>query len=302
MSGSCLDGASLFRADLSKARLSEASLTGTILILADVAAADFSKAGLIGANLLLANLSRTSLRGGNLLGASLSSTNLHGTDFSGAIFSGTSFGRCDLSECVGLELANHESPSSIGIDTLIASFRGAGNKMTPEMGTFFRAAGVPNELLEVLPKMVSEIKYHSCFVSYGEPDREFAERLAGNLKASGVSCWLYSMDATPGKRTWQEIRQKRREAERMIVLCSGNSMVRDGVRKEVEEQIDEDSEKLVPVSLDNLWKHDGFEIRRGSQDLKPFLLNRNYADFSHLEAYDKSLEKLLVGLERADDQ
>ena len=84
----------------------------------------------------------------------------------------------------------------------------------------------------------------------------------------------------------------------MIVLCSGNSLVRDGALKEIEEQVNEDPDKMVPVSCDNLWKEPGFKVMRGSRDLKPFLLDRNYADFSDAESYGKSLERLLKGLER----
>lgn len=120
--------------------------------------------------------------------------------------------------------------------------------------------------------------------------------LCKNLESRGVSCWLYAMDATPGERTWEEIGKRRREAEKMIVLCSAQALVRDGVLKEIEEQIDEDPDKMVPVSLDNLWKERGFRVMRGNRDLKPFLLERNYADFT--KSYQEALERLIKGLER----
>lgn len=94
--------------------------------------------------------------------------------------------------------------------------------------------------------------------------------------------------------------QKRREAEKMIVLCSAKALVRDGVLKEIEEQIDEDPDKMVPISLDDLWKENGFSVKRGKRDLKPFLLERNYADFSDESAYNNSLRRLLGGLKRTE--
>ena len=86
----------------------------------------------------------------------------------------------------------------------------------------------------------------------------------------------------------------------MIVLCSYKSLIRDGVKKEIEEQIDENPDKIIPISLDNTWREDGCLIMRGKHDLKPFLLERNYADFSDKSQYAASLNKLLKGLERRD--
>jgi len=129
-------------------------------------------------------------------------------------------------------------------------------------------------------------QYYSCFISYGKPDKDFTEKLISDLEAKGVSCWLYSLDATPGERIWREIGRKRREADKMIVLCSANSLIRDGILKEIEEQIDENPDKIIPISLDNLWKERGFRVMRAFRDLKPFLMDRNYADFSDLSKYE----------------
>jgi hypothetical protein len=140
--------------------------------------------------------------------------------------------------------------------------------------------------------------YYTAFVGYGQPDRGFAEKLVEDLKEKGVSCWLYSLDYTPGERTWREIAVKRRESEKMIVLCSSKSLVRDGLLKEVEEQIDEDPNKIIPISIDNLWKEKGFLVMRAERDLKPFLMDRNYADFSNELYYKDALARLIKALER----
>jgi hypothetical protein len=148
-----------------------------------------------------------------------------------------------------------------------------------------------------LPQIIKEIKYHSCFISYGEPDKEFAEELAKILKEKGVSAWIYSMDYTVGDRTWKEITSRRREADKMIIICSMKSLIRDGVKKEIEEQIDENPDKIIPISLDNDWKHEGFPIKRGNRDLKPFLLERNYLDFTDRKITNDKIERLLKALE-----
>ena len=302
-----LNRAYLSYADLSRADLSGANLFEADLSYADFFAANFSEANLSGAYLIRADLSISMLGDVNLSRADLFGAHIYYTDFfqtnlSQANFGDTSIGDCDLSQCTGLDTVIHRTPSSIGVDTLIASFRGAGNRLTPELENFFQGAGVPEELLKALPNIVRVIVYHTCFISYGQPDIDFAEGLRGDLVASGVRCWLYTKDATPGQPSRREIGQRRREAEKMIVLCSAKGLVRDNFLNEIEDQIDEEPEKIVPVSLDNDWRHDGFLVVRGKRNLKPFLLEPNYVDFSDPAKYEESLERLLTGLVRKERQ
>ncbi len=310
----------LTKVDLSGANLAEADLANTNLPWVNLSGADLSKAFLLNANLNDANLSGTNLAGAilfmsnlsrtnlseaelfraGLFGANLFQANLFRAELSEAKSSNTSFSNCDLSSCSGLDKVEHESPSSIGVDTLLMTLRGAGGAFTKEQLAFFKGAGVPEELLNALPRIIAEVKYSNCFISYGQLDGKLATKLREDLTASGITCWLYELDSTPGVRTWQEISMKRREAENMVLLCSAEALVRDGVLKELEEQIDENPDKIIPISLDDLWKHPGFRVMRGQRDLKPFLLDRNYADFANME-YAEALKRLLRGLERKND-
>lgn len=316
-----LSGADLKRADLSGGDLTLANLRQATLFQADLSGADLSGADLrtshlIGANLSGARLVETDLRGANLLGADLSGADLTAADLTfanlaraklssvnltAARLGATSICAVDMSQVRGLSSVSHRAASSVGADTLITSVRGARGRRWAGLRTFFRSAGVPSELLDVAPAIVAEVKYHTCFVAYGQPDAEFACRLYEDLKARGVSCWLYEMHATPGERTWTEIVRKRREADKVVVLCSADALVRPGVLKEIEEQVDEDPDKIVPISLDDLWKASGFRVMRAERDLKPYLLERNYADFANLP-YKEALERLLTGLRRETEQ
>lgn len=297
LSGCRLLGATMIGADLSAADLAHADIRGALLLNASLAAANLSRSQAGAAVLLRTNLAECNLADADLSSALFSRASLSGTDFSRASFHYTSLAELDLSQAVGLESAVHTSPSSVGVDTLIASFRSARHSFPPQLSAFLLSAGVPRELLDALPRVLADVKYYSCFISYGEPDLEFATELNEALKANGVSCWLYRLDATVGKRAWGEIMEKRREADKTVVLCSAKALVRQGVLKEIEEQIDEDPDKLLPISLDDDWQHRGFRVMRGERDLKPFLLDRNYADFANLPR-DEALEKLLRGLER----
>jgi hypothetical protein len=181
---------------------------------------------------------------------------------------------------------------------MIESFRSAGNRFTPELMIFFLYTGVPRELLNSIPQIVNEVKYCSTFIAYGQPDIDFATKLRSDLIAKGVSCWLYATDRTAGKRTQEEIGREREEAEKMIVLCSVKGLVKDGLLKEIEEQEDKNPDKLIPVSLDNLWKEKGFRVMRADRDLKPFLIERNWVDFIEDSTYEHSFSELLRGLRR----
>ena len=302
LSGADLSGANLSGADLSSADLSSADLSSADLSSADLSSADLSGANLSGAdlrwaNLSGANLSEGDLRWANLSEGDLSRANLSRANLGGALLAFTFLGDTDLSQASGLEAARHAKPSHVGADTLIASFRGAGNKLTPQLRNFLRGAGVPQELLDALPAIVAEVRYYSCFVSYGQPDLESARKLWEGLEARGVSCWLYEMDKTVGKLTWGEIEDKLDEYDRIVVLCSIEALIRDGFKKEVDKQIDKNPDKLVPVSLENRWTQRGFKAEWADRDLKTWLLDRNYADFAN-KSYEEALEELLKGLRR----
>ena len=292
--GADLSEAKLIEADLSGAGLSHAKLIGADLYWADLSIGDLSFADLRGANLRRGDLSGVSLykadlRAANLIRADLRRAILSRAILNQAILGETNLADTNLSEATGLESCHHHDPSIIDHRTLLKSGR-----LPLE---FLQGCGVPQELFDALPRIIAEVKYYSCFIVYGEPDREFAQKLYRELRTKGILSWLYAVDATVGERTWKEIGQKRRGAEKIVVLCSAQALVRDGVLKEIEEQIDEDPDKLVPISLDNLWKHPGFKAIRGTRDLKPFLINRNYADFANFPD-EEAFERLLKGLER----
>jgi len=310
--------ANLARADLARANLSQADLRWADLSGAALGHADLSRADLSGANffdavltradlngalLVLANLFDADLRGANLRDANLALANLFGANLTATQLAGsrlglTALGNCDLSRADGLSAINHTIASSIGVDTLIRSFRGAGNRLTPDLEAFFLGAGVPKELLEQLPQIIGAVEYYSCFIAHGKPDEGFAKRLCNDLEARGVPCWFYPMDATPGERTWPEIGLARRQADKMVVVCSVKALLRDGVLKEVEEQIDDDPDKMVPISRDDVWTDPGFRVMRAGRDLTPWLRDRNYADFSDESCYEDSLQRVLKALRR----
>ncbi|MDQ1279383.1 MAG: hypothetical protein QG670_645 [Thermoproteota archaeon] len=299
--------ANLSRANLRNANLPGAKLTNSRLFEANLFNANLIEADLSGANLTYANLYLTDLSEANLSNNFMLKTHFReikaaNTKFHKGILGGVDFVDCDLSQIEGLDTVKHLMPSSIGMDTLVETFKGVRKGSQPELEktlkTFFMKAGVLKELLEAFPKILAEVKYMTAFIVYDELDASFAERLHDDLIMNGVSCWLYKTDYTMGENTWREISNKRREAEKFIVLCSSNSLVKDGLLKELEEQVDEYVEKIVPISLDEQWKQNGFFVMRADLNLKQYILDRNYADFGSNFNYKDNLEKLLKALEK----
>ncbi len=305
--GSDLRGADLSYANLTWGDLTTSDLTNANLRHAMLNACTLLATNFRGANLEHARLSRTNVFGTTfenanladtlILGANFTAPDLRGTKLQNVRLGATSISFTDLSKVVGLEKVEHLFQSFIGIDTLIQTFRGAGDKLTSKLTKFFLNAGVPSKLLSELPRIVAAEKYFSCFIAYGHPDLRFARRLVKDLKNRGVPYWLYELDATPGKPTWPEIGQMRRTADKVIIICSSEALKREGLLKEIEDQVDNDPNEIVPISLDEDWRESGFEVRRGTRDLKHYLLERNYVDFSKLP-YQKALIRLLNGLKR----
>ncbi len=252
---------------------------------------------ILSSQFIYSKLSNVKLNNIKLFVSEIRGMEFNKVSFNKSKFGGNSINFSDLNDCIGLESIKNLYPSSIGIDTIILTVNNHNNFDKSTQKKFLLNCGVPKEILILLQKEVKNIKYNSCFISYGKPDEIFAKKLVTQLKKRGVSCWLYDYDYTGGEKTWREITQKRREHDKFIVVCSKKSLIREGVLKEIEEQIDENEEKIISVSLDESWKKDDFKITRGNRDLKHYFKNHNYIDFSDESTYKTSLDKLLKCLE-----
>jgi len=121
--------------DLTKTDFSETVLSGIVLNGANFSGTELSEACFFGAN-----LSRVDFSGSDLYGVVLRAVDLNCTDFRGATIGFTIFTDVDLSSAVGLDSIYHESPSSLGIDTI---YKSKGN--IPEV--FLRGCGLPDEFI-----------------------------------------------------------------------------------------------------------------------------------------------------------
>ena len=154
--------------------------------------------------------------------------NLGGTCFEQAIMGWTVLGEVDLSTAEGQETVVHDGPSYISVDTV---YRSGGN--IPEI--FLRGCGVPETFIEYVRTLIGKpIEFHSCFISYSTKDKRFCERLCADLQAKGVRVWYFPEDAEWGETVWGEIDRSIKVYDKLIVVCSENSLQSGPVYCEIE--------------------------------------------------------------------
>jgi len=191
------------------------------------------------------------------MGANLGLANLSRAYLSEATVAYTTFANVDLSLVKGLETIKHLAPSSIGIDTIYLS-----QGKIPEI--FLRGAGVPENFITYMHSLTAKgFDYYSCFISHSSKDYIFAERLYADLQARGVRCWYFPEDAKWGEPVWGEIDRSIKVYDKLVVICSENSLQSGPVNREIERALQrEDRESqsvLFPIRLDEYifekWEH-----------------------------------------------
>lgn len=305
-----LSGAGLVGADLGSANLCEAFLERAVLGIADLVEANLNGAFLTeanfdGADLSGADLYVTQLYGADLSGAKLNLAKLNGAKLRGANLTEadlleTIFADVDLSEVRGLNECNHLDRSTVDHRTLMKS-----GELPLK---FLRGVGLPDDYIQLLPSFRNEpFQFYSCFISYSEKDRSFAESLHADLQAKGVRCWFAREDLKIGDRFRDRIDESIRIYDKLLLILSENSIASDWVESEVEAAFEkerkqpEDKKEPVffPIRLDGAvdktkagWAAD---IRR----------TRHIGDFTNWkdhDSYQKGFERLLRDLKNEEEK
>jgi uncharacterized protein YjbI with pentapeptide repeats len=301
-----LSGADLSQRKLRGINLSSANLRGMNLSGADLTEADLGGSDLRDSNLIGADLHSASLYCTSLVGADLTRTELSYVDFTGAWFGNVNLTEAqmgysrldnnDLSEVVGLETVKHDSPSSIGIDTIYES---KGN--IPEV--FLRGAGVPENFIKYMASLTGQaFQFYKCFISFTESDDLFSQRLYNDLQAAGVRCWRWKEDAKWGRSLMRSIDEAVRLYDKLVVICSDQSLNSPAVIHEIERALQKEdelgrerkeNEVLFPIRLDD-YIFDGWNHYR-----KADVVAKNIGDFrawKEPEAYQIALNRLIRDL------
>ncbi len=282
--------ANLTDANLSHAKFVEGNLSGADLRRAKLRGSNLNRVDFTGANLAGANLARTQLTDANFNGAVLTRA-----DFTGAALAWTSFGNVDLRGSRGLESIIHRGPSSIGLDTI---YKSKGN--IPEV--FLRGCGVPDVLIEYTRSLIKEPgQFHSVFISHSGRDKPFCAQLYTGLQENGVRVWYFPEDAKWGESVWREIDDGVRAYDKLIVVCSKNSLQSGPVLREIERALNrEDREEqsiLFPLTLDD-YIFDGWEHPRKTDVLTKVV--GDFRDWNNGAKYRAAFKKLVKALKAKD--
>jgi uncharacterized protein YjbI with pentapeptide repeats len=227
MRGAQLNGANFHRAKLDGVNFIGAQLMDTSFTNCDLSGADFSNANLYGANLVRVNVNRAK--------------------FSQALMGWTVLGSLDLSTCIDLDLVEHRTPSTLGMDTIVNS---QGRIPT----VFLRGCGLPDNVIDYIGSIVKDpIQYHSCFISYATKDSEFAQRLYADLQSNNVRSYYAPEDLQGGKKIHEQLDEAIQVHDKLLLIISEHSMKSEWVKTEIaiarKREVTEKRKILFPVRL-----------------------------------------------------
>jgi hypothetical protein len=197
----------------------------------------------------------------------------------------------------------HASPSHLDFRSIIRTMK------VPEkvLKNFLYQSGVPHIFSEYMyscarsldPKQLYSLM-QSTFISYGGPDEKFAEKLNSALEGHGVQTFFFKSDAVPGVKLHRMMRTGVNSHDRVILVCSRDSLDRGGVTNEIEETLarearDGGAEYLIPITIDDYVFTDWSPEDSG---LVFAVRDRVVADFRDASEFDQSVLRLLKALDK----
>lgn len=292
LSDAHLENLDLVGAHLSGADLSLSKLTWANLRAADLKGANLSFAEVRACNLLSADLEETDLRSSDLSFSSLINIySFRNADLKNAVVGSTVFARLDLSEVKNIQTVKHIMPSSIGIDTILKS-KGNISK------AFLRGCGLPEAIIKLIPKIINQTSdYYTCFISHSTLDQDFCDHFHADLEKKGLDVWMFSKDARMGRELWDEINVSINTYDKVILVCSENSLRSEPVLRELERTLQREEREhkriLFPIRIDdyvlNRWKH------HRKADVVRYYIG-DFKDWQNPASYQESLDKLIENL------
>lgn len=295
LSGTHLIKANMSRANLSEADLTEADLTEVNLHSANLSGTTLSKTNLPGANLTEANLIEADLTGTNLYGTLLIGSKITNCNFSESNLGTTIFGLTDLSTCKGLQSVKVTDPCIVDFPTLRVS------KNLPK--EFLTKLGIPDLLTEYLPDFYNPaLMIYPAFLSHSWADKAFVRTLYEALTKKGVTVWLDERKIKPGDNIHDSIAEGIKYYDKLILVCSENSLKSWWVEKELERVYEKELQLqkqhgkkfrlVIPIRVDD-------EIFNSEGGIFDTLRNSMIGDFTKWQdesEFEKAVKELVDAL------
>ncbi len=119
-------------------------------------------------------------------------------------------------------------------------------------------------------------KQRSTFISYSRVNKDFAVKLAKELRADGYSIWLDQLDIPTGARWDNELEKALEECEIFLLILTPAAITSENVKDEIGYAID-NRKRILPLMLENC-------------DIPLRLRRFQYVDFTMLD-YDEGVQK-----------
>jgi len=122
---------------------------------------------------------------------------------------------------------------------------------------------------------VNPEKQRRTFLSYSRQNKDFALKLAKELKSSGFPVWIDQLDIPTGARWDDELEKALKDCEIFMVILTPASSASDNVKDEIGYAIDT-NKRILPILLENA-------------DVPLRLRRFQYVDFSN-KSYEEGVE------------
>jgi hypothetical protein len=304
---SILEKTNFNETNLSSCDFSETNLTDSKIISCQISNVDFTDAKLTSVTFDHLELERAIFSRTFFLNADFNNVNLTDSWFDSCLIYSSNFNQCSL---VDTKIINTPLECFINskIDEMFdmtIDWKSIGQSISEvDLPTFLRKCGIP-ELISIYlidsvktldPDMI--FKYmQKVFISYGSPDVEFARKLKKFLTKNGVSTWFFEEDADFGQKLHKMMRENINKYDRVLLICSEQSLSRPGVLNEIEQTLSREAREareggssiFIPINLDDYIFSDKFR----SKDISQEILDRVAADFTNDENFEPQLRRLL---------
>jgi hypothetical protein len=168
------------------------------------------------------------------------------------------------------------------------------SKVVPDLK---KITSYAREILETEPlgDSIQSKMMQSTFISYGGPDEDFARKVFDSLKKMGVVVFFFPETARLGERIDSEVFRRIQEHDRVLLICSKESLERPGVTHEIRETLDREARDggatyLLPITLDD-YVFSGFRERHS--DLAERLSRRIIGDFRGTKRSRRDFDKAM---------
>ena len=145
-----------------------------------------------------------------------------------------------------------------------------------------------DETWRKIEEKVRDLRQHPIvFISYAYTDREFAHRLAQDLRSEGIKVWLPDEQIQVGDSITDRVGEAISTSQWIIFVFSENSLRSEFVRKELELALKAEEIRARTLVLPILYQ---------TVPLPPELGDKVFADFR--ENYDTGFSQLLSSIRR----